>query len=176
MAPAAVEVGEHALTESELEFFEREGGLHQNASLHRSCSIPELLCATHDTMGSRRRLNRAVPRLFGRARLHERGALRAREGRHRRPDGAPRHGGGHAEQLALDRRAGAPGRADRVSSDRRARGAAHGGSRAGKTNVLLPPPARQPVRHGGGLRRLAPGLRAAPADRPRAADGALLLL
>ena len=35
MAPAAVEVGEHALTESELEFFEREGGLHQSsASLH----------------------------------------------------------------------------------------------------------------------------------------------
>ena len=35
MAPAAAEVavGEYALTESELEFFEREGGLHQ-------CSIP----------------------------------------------------------------------------------------------------------------------------------------
>ena len=34
-----VAVGEHALTESELEFFEREGGLHQSsASLHPGSS------------------------------------------------------------------------------------------------------------------------------------------
>ena len=68
MAPAAamdgeteIAVGEHVLTESELEFFEREGGLHQ-------CSIPALLmimaCSIPSCSalrdGSRRRLNLRV--------------------------------------------------------------------------------------------------------------------